>query len=129
MFGNGIYFADAIAKAAAYCHPDPVSKIALMLLCEVALGISQVMTTYSKVGGISNEDYQSVKAVGRFVPIKYRQIDGVNIAYRGGTTSENHLLYNEFIVFDPNQIKMKYLFKIKVERICVKVTNPIRHKK
>lgn len=113
MFGNGIYFADVITKSAGYCHPDRVSGISLMLLSEVALGIPRVVTAYTKVDDIPNEENQSVKALGRFAPTEYRQIDGVNIAYRGASSSEYKLHYNEFIVFDPNQIKMKYLFKIK----------------
>lgn len=38
MFGKGIYFADSVSKSANYCCANKDHPIALILLCEVALG-------------------------------------------------------------------------------------------
>lgn len=115
-FGNGIYFSDMISKAADYCYTDHSNDIGLVLLCEVALGIPKEMKHFSKVADIPNEDHQSVKGLGSFAPCEYRKIDGVNAAYRGKSNESLCLRYNEFIVFDPNQVKIKYLFKMKIHK-------------
>lgn len=38
MFGKGVYFADMVTKSANYCFTSRENNVALMLLCEVALG-------------------------------------------------------------------------------------------
>lgn len=38
MFGKGIYLADVVSKAGAYCHAKPESPEGILILCEVALG-------------------------------------------------------------------------------------------
>ena len=42
MFGKGVYFADMVSKSANYCFTNRDNPMALMLLCEVALGNMQV---------------------------------------------------------------------------------------
>jgi poly [ADP-ribose] polymerase len=67
MFGKGIYFADAVSKSANYCLPKRDS-VALMLLCEVALG-----ETYDKFSAdYSAHDLpphkNSTRGVGKYAP-------------------------------------------------------------
>lgn len=115
MFGKGVYFADAVSKSANYCHTDPINNTGLMLMCEVALGQMQSMFHAQNVMGIPNDTYQSVKANGLLATQDWRSIDGLAAAY-GKLFSQNiqtSLHYNEYIVYDPAQVKLKYLFRMK----------------
>lgn len=116
-FGNGIYFADAVSKSAPYCFGNG-SDVILMLLCEVALGISK-SPTESISAVLPNEENQSIHATGQYVPTKYTEIDGVRIASEielPTHKSSSYSDYNEFIIFDPNQVKIRYLFKMQYKK-------------
>lgn len=117
MFGKGIYFADMVSKSANYCYTDPVNNTGLMLLCEVALGQSRKLTASINVTDIPNPNEQSVKAFGAYFPsINSTNVDGVKFKV-GPVKAQRHipttLYYNEYIVYDPAQVKFKYLFKVK----------------
>lgn len=115
MFGKGIYFADIVSKSANYCFTDRNNNTGLMLLCEVALGNSKPMENAFNIQDIPNALYQSAKGIGYYFPSQYQYIDGLVAPYYGITASINPaaLQYNEFIVYNPNQVKIKYLFKMK----------------
>ena len=92
----------------------------LLLLCEVSLGEANQL-----LGADYNADQlpsgkSSVMGMGQIEPASYKKIDGglklpmgparnTKVKNTGGYT----LNYNEFIVYDTKQIKMKYLAKIK----------------
>ena len=38
MFGKGVYFADMVSKSANYCRTSKKDNVAIMILCDVALG-------------------------------------------------------------------------------------------
>lgn len=42
MFGKGVYFADCVTKSANYCYTNRSDNTGLMLLCEVALGKTNI---------------------------------------------------------------------------------------
>lgn len=102
-----------------------------MILCEVALGVPKIGPAYGQpislmeadvtlpngmplcnqgnVILLPNDDYQSIQASPTGDSISYQEIDGVRIA-----NGNVHIgASNQFVVFDPNQVKIKYLFKMK----------------
>lgn len=84
-------------------------------MCEVALGTSRVMVQAFNVVDIPNAAQQSVHATGLYYPKKYVRIDNVAVASEGFLVNPTQvrLFYNEFIVYRPSQVKIKYLFKMK----------------
>lgn len=87
-----------------------------MLLCEVALGKSQdLFAANSNITGIPNENHQSIRACGALVPIQWMVIDGVPCAQDKviRTAYQTALHYNEYVVYNPAQVRIKYLIKMK----------------
>lgn len=115
MFGKGIYFADMFSKSRAYCRTG-TNEPAYMLLCEVALG-----DLYPSCNALYMEQPQpnshSTWGVGQNSP------DWSKCMYEPGgaqvpesTQKEQSggfsLSYNEFIVYDPAQVRMRYLVEL-----------------
>ncbi|CAK9056563.1 Poly [ADP-ribose] polymerase 1 (PARP-1) (ADP-ribosyltransferase diphtheria toxin-like 1) (ARTD1) (DNA ADP-ribosyltransferase PARP1) (NAD(+) ADP-ribosyltransferase 1) (ADPRT 1) (Poly[ADP-ribose] synthase 1) (Protein poly-ADP-ribosyltransferase PARP1) [Durusdinium trenchii] len=110
MFGKGIYFADVFSKSRAYCA-DGGSQASYMLLCDVSLG-----NMYPRHGGEYMEEPRagtnSTWGVGSNHP------DWENALYEPGgaqvpgpmkSHSGGGLGHSEFIVYDPAQVRMRYL--------------------
>lgn len=115
MFGKGIYFADVVSKSANYCTAGLVGNTGLLLLCDVALGKSKIPPRAADCSHLPNKNEQSVKGCGAIYPTKYSTLDDVKIA-TGELCKANfqtYLNYNEYVVYDINQVKMKYLVKVK----------------
>uniref|UniRef100_A0A1I7U1S0 Poly [ADP-ribose] polymerase n=1 Tax=Caenorhabditis tropicalis TaxID=1561998 RepID=A0A1I7U1S0_9PELO len=124
MFGKGIYFADMFSKSFFYCHANENDE-AYLLLCDVALG---VMTECMKATQLSKYTIPwwsySVKGIGRECPMKdgdYVHPDGyiipkgkVHRQLQGTLNQDYFLLYNEYVVYDVDQIQMKYLVRVKM---------------
>lgn len=114
-FGKGVYFADMVSKSANYCHTDQINNIGLLLLCDVALGKSRHPDYIQRFSDLPNENEQSVHALGATYPSKFSTLDGIKIA-SGGLRKADYptsLKYNEYVVYDIDQVKMKYLVKVK----------------
>lgn len=113
MFGKGMYFADIVSKSANYCSQK--DNTGLLLLCDVALGKSKSVTYAHKYDDIPNENEQSVKAFGATYPTEYATLDGIKVATGGLRRADfpTGLHYNEYVVYDIAQVKMKYLVKVK----------------
>jgi len=118
MFGKGVYFADICTKSANYCCTNRTNNTGVMLLCEVALG-----KTFDLFGAQYMDKPQagtdSTKGVGKNAPDPAETVmlsDGVAVpigkSVATGVTATT-LLYNEFIVYDVAQLKIKYLFLMK----------------
>lgn len=118
MFGKGLYFADVCSKSANYCHHQNTENTGFLLLCEVALGESwdKFEAENVKKKKIPEGKY-SVKGVGKTEVGEYEVLDGYLKCpvgdLRSSGVEETSLLYNEFIVYDVDQVKMKYLVKLK----------------
>jgi len=120
MFGKGVYFADMVSKSANYCFVTPGDNTGLMLLCEVALGdCNEKLYANSNAANLPAGKH-STKGVGRTAPDadEARIIDGdvvvpmgkaKNTGVQGGA-----LLYNEYVVYDVKQIKIRYLVKVNI---------------
>lgn len=119
MFGKGVYFADMSSKSANYCFATPSNPYGLLLLCEVALGTSNFLVDADYNAGTDLPKHtQSVKGLGRVAPQKLnisKLADGTIVPMGPGKESNKSLTlnYNEFIVYDTKQIRLRYLAKIK----------------
>ncbi|KAF1783807.1 Poly(ADP-ribose) polymerase, catalytic domain [Phytophthora cactorum] len=120
MFGKGIYFADSVSKSANYCWTTPQNPKGVLILAEVALGTPYKVqeaedltyATLKKTKGCDSthgvgrmaapeEDYETIEdgvvvPVGEFVP----------------SDGSGSLLYNEFIVYRQEQVKLRYLVNL-----------------
>ncbi|CAD6197649.1 unnamed protein product [Caenorhabditis auriculariae] len=118
MFGKGVYFADMFTKSSFYCRTNPGEE-GYMLLCEVALGTCK--EELHSVGHSANsiKGFGSVKGVGRESPNRlddHAHPDGYVIPLgkaKIDTALNSALLYNEYIVYNTNQIKMRYLVRLR----------------
>lgn len=117
MFGKGVYFADMVTKSANYCHPHLSNDVGLLLLCEVALGEcnEKFFSDYNAANLPAGKS--STMGCGGYGPDpeNYVDLDGVTVPMGpGGDIDVNgSLRYNEYIVYDISQIRMKYLVKVK----------------
>lgn len=112
-FGKGLYFADCIGKSANYCSFSE-QNVGLLLLCEVALGNSKEVTVPQQISQLENGTH-SIKCTGRrYVSGFKKRPDGLLIPdgrlkhYDG-----LHMQYNEFIVYNESQVRIKYLVMVK----------------
>ncbi|KAL2611322.1 hypothetical protein R1flu_023014 [Riccia fluitans] len=118
MFGKGVYFADMVSKSANYCYTNHTENTGLLLLCEVALG---------DMRELHNSDYRadklppgklSTKGVGATAPdpAQFKTLDDGVVVPMGKPKSGSKagsLLYNEYIVYNTAQIRMRYLLVTK----------------
>lgn len=117
MFGKGIYFADVATKAANYCLTN-FNNDGLLLMCEVALGTMRKLYYASNVTDIPNGTEHSVMGWGMYHSSYPTMIDGIPAAARNvhAKYPRTSLFYNEFIVYRPEQVRIKYLFRVKFHR-------------
>ncbi|KAI5074524.1 hypothetical protein GOP47_0010485 [Adiantum capillus-veneris] len=119
MFGKGVYFADMVSKSANYCCTSAHNPIGVLLLCEVALGDMRELQyadynadklpsgklSTKGVGGTEPDSKESkVLPDGLIVPM------GKPVQKNGNTGG---LLYNEYIVYNVEQIRMRYVLQVK----------------
>ncbi|EQB52283.1 hypothetical protein CGLO_08092 [Colletotrichum gloeosporioides Cg-14] len=129
MFGKGIYLADMSSKSANYCNSYSSGGEALLLLCEAELGDPiQKLTNASYNAGDSAKagGMLSTWGQGRTGPSKWIDASAVHPSLKGiqmpdttvtpGDTNVQHagLYYNEFIVYDVAQVRLRYLFRVKM---------------
>jgi len=112
MFGPGIYFANASCKSTAYSDK-------YMLLCEVDLGNTLVMYN-SNNSLIVSKPYDSVTAYGKqsFKNYINTKINDSNAYVPNGklitaTYKTCTLNFDEFIIYDINRVKIKYILEWK----------------
>lgn len=121
MFGKGIYFADMSSKSANYCFANQSNNVGLLLLCEVALGDCNELFDADYEANNLPSGKHSTKGLGRTGPNPKNAItlDGMTVPMGPGVATgaaKNQgysLLYNEFIVYNPSQARMRYLLRIK----------------
>ncbi|GMR59960.1 hypothetical protein PMAYCL1PPCAC_30155, partial [Pristionchus mayeri] len=118
MFGKGIYFADMVSKSANYCHPDYSNQDAFLLLCDVALGAVQEEATATNVNPLK-KGFTAVKGMGYQFPdpsTLFNHPNGYVVPSGKSTKGEKkfYLEYNEFIVYDVSQVRIRYLVRTKM---------------
>ena len=116
MFGKGVYFADMFSKSAQYCHA--YRDHAVMAICEVALGDPIERTSSDFITSLPKGKH-STYAKGERMPDPSGDVtlpDGVVIPQGRETSSSvrsTSLRFNEFIVYDVSQIRLRYLALLK----------------
>ncbi|KAJ1311334.1 hypothetical protein OPQ81_009829 [Rhizoctonia solani] len=126
MFGKGVYFADAFSKSANYCHAGQSKNIGIMLLCEVAVKPYLELNDSDYYADQNSKNNQKIatKGVGMAQPEEWQDcsdalgrddLKGV-IMPKGGLKQLKPpgawLQYNEYIVYSPNQIRVRYLLMV-----------------
>uniref|UniRef100_A0AC35F307 Poly [ADP-ribose] polymerase n=1 Tax=Panagrolaimus sp. PS1159 TaxID=55785 RepID=A0AC35F307_9BILA len=108
-----------VSKSSNYC--GITDDEGYLLLSEVALGQIQEERHSDDQIKKPSKGKSSVKGLGQIVPNKLQhQVtkDGINVPIGEPIVRKNGfrnypLLYNEYIVYDEAQVKMKYLIKAK----------------
>lgn len=110
MFGNGLYFANSSTKSAGYLGTH--RGLGILFLCEVALG-NMYERLYAEHIAQLPPGKHSTKGLGLDQPDTETHvvIDGdvtvpIGRLLRGGNSGR--LQYDEFIVYDVTQIRMRY---------------------
>ena len=121
-FDKGLYFADISTKSAGYCHASVnTSNRGFLLLSEVALGNVLEMPKNDRYAGTTCKaaGKDSVKGLGKTGPNPEGQCelpDGCIVPSGKPCNTgvkDSELLYNEFIVYQKTQMKMRYLLQVK----------------
>jgi poly [ADP-ribose] polymerase len=119
MFGKGIYTADCFSKAAQYCFASEQtrSRRGLLVLCEVALGKSfECQSANHDAEDFLGSEFASTKGCGQSAPSsdEVAVLEGakVPLGKLSPSCKQSSLLYNEYIVYDPSRVRMKYLVEV-----------------
>ncbi|KLO20418.1 PARP-domain-containing protein [Schizopora paradoxa] len=128
MFGKGVYFADMMSKSANYCYANSSNNIGILLLCDVAVKPLYELNnaSYNACAECKNAGKLATKGIGRTQPVDWQdasvaleneELKGVMMP-KGAAQSVNppgaYLQYNEYIVYDTSQIRVKYLLMVKM---------------
>ncbi|XP_056384553.1 poly [ADP-ribose] polymerase 2 isoform X2 [Hyla sarda] len=121
MFGKGIYFADVSSKSANYCFTTRDKNVGIILLSEVALGECNELMEADYDAQKKLKGKNSTKGLGRSIPDPEKKIihDGAVVPLgplidTGLKNKDGYTLnYNEFIVYDSRQVRMKYLLQVR----------------
>ncbi|KAK6941001.1 SAP domain [Dillenia turbinata] len=118
MFGKGVYFADMFSKSANYCYSTRSATSGVLLLCEVALGDMAELLAANYHADQLPEGKLSTKGVGATAPdLSEAEIleDGVVVPLgrpKEQQGTKGSLLYNEYIVYNVDQIRMRYVIQV-----------------
>ncbi|XP_077317278.1 poly [ADP-ribose] polymerase 2 isoform X2 [Lithobates pipiens] len=120
MFGKGIYFADVSSKSANYCFTTRDKNVGILLLSEVALGECNELIGADYDAQKQLKGKHSTKGVGRSIPDPEKSIthEGTLVPLgplidTGLQNTDGYTLnYNEYIVYDSCQVRMKYLLQV-----------------
>ncbi|RPD56226.1 PARP-domain-containing protein [Lentinus tigrinus ALCF2SS1-6] len=129
MFGKGVYFADMMSKSANYCHAYLSDNTGLLLLCEVVAKpfYEQHQANYNADQDCKKAGKKSTKGLGRTQPAEWQdcgdaldhpELRGCHMPKGPGKDVSDpkvYLQYNEYIVYDPSQIRLRYLLMVKMQ--------------
>ena len=117
LFGKGVYLADMLEKSGAYTCYQLSNDTALLLLCETALGKPRELLHHDYDAARLPPTFDSTKGVGtqQPEPTANYMLDKDVIVPNGKVTQnpKGGIGHNEFIVYNVNQVKMRYLVKVK----------------
>ncbi|CAL1697247.1 unnamed protein product [Somion occarium] len=129
MFGKGVYFADMMSKSANYCHSYLSDNTGLLLLCEVAVKpfYEEKNANYNADKDCASAKALCTKGLGRTQPAEWQDagstlehdaLKGCLMPKGPGKDIDDPqvcLQYNEYIVYDASQIRVRYLLMVKME--------------
>ncbi|KIK70344.1 hypothetical protein GYMLUDRAFT_183864 [Collybiopsis luxurians FD-317 M1] len=128
MFGKGVYFADMMSKSAGYTYHHLSGGIGILVLCDVAVKpfYERYDAEYNADQSCKNSGKRATKGIGRSAPKNWKdagkalnneELNGC-LMPDGPCGEENSpqfcLQYNEYIVYQTSQIRVKYLFMIQM---------------
>ncbi|XP_043195197.1 poly [ADP-ribose] polymerase 2-like [Amphibalanus amphitrite] len=120
MFGKGIYFADMASKSANYCCASRSKNEGILLLCEVSLGKPNQLYNANYNADKLPKGKHCTKGMGTVAPptTNYVTLDDGVVVPMGpakDTPDKNKacLMYNEYIVYDVAQVRMRYALRVK----------------
>lgn len=138
MFGQGVYFADMVSKALNYTNyyhhynyygnDDKKKKMdkKYLFLCEVALGnMKEYIRATNPPKNIPGKKFQSVKGLGRQGPDMAKSVYlqngcvipmGPIIEYPTNPNTYHSLNHNEYVVYNTNQVRIKYVVELRDNR-------------
>ncbi|KAJ5833700.1 poly polymerase (Poly synthetase) [Penicillium riverlandense] len=129
MFGEGIYFADMSSKSIGYCDHQGLGNKALLLLCEVEMGPNTIANTsanYKAKEQATANNHISAIGAGKNYLRCWHDAMYVHPSLRGVSMPDVHkgylrrhnpkLLYNEYVVWNPDQVRIRYLVHLTAER-------------
>ncbi|KAJ7596840.1 poly polymerase catalytic domain-containing protein [Mycena floridula] len=127
MFGKGIYFADMMSKSANYCFASMSNNMGVLLLCEVAAKPFHELTDadYHADQGCKAAGKRATLGLGKTAPTKWKDAgkalgndDLLGCQMPDGAVKDidngGWLQYNEYIVYDVSQVRIKYLLMVKM---------------
>jgi poly [ADP-ribose] polymerase len=126
MFGKGVYFADVASKSANYCFATPDQPYGVLALCDVALGtpLVKLEADYDASELALTQGCHSTWGVGQSAPSHEEEVEEQILAPIGKLVPNEDallkaktllpkekptLLYNEFVVYNLAQLRLKYL--------------------
>lgn len=120
MFGKGVYFADRSSKSANYLCTYLSDGKGVISLCEVVLGkVKQLKNADYRADLWAQKGFDSVQGVGTHQPDakKSSELENGCIVPDGPTIDfdKECLMYNEFIVYDIKQIRMRYVMIVECD--------------
>ncbi|XP_052004344.1 protein mono-ADP-ribosyltransferase PARP4-like [Xyrauchen texanus] len=104
--GGGIYFSDSLTTSVKYSKPSVTDGSRLLLVCEVALGQCKDLLKRDTTLTSAPEDYNSVHGVRR-TPKKPSEFED-----------------DEYVVYNTEQIKLKYVVQYTLEEDHLKMFQP-----
>jgi len=128
MFGKGVYFADHMSKSANYCYAYLSQGTGLLLLAEVIAKpfVEMMNAKYDADVQCKTKGMRATKGVGRVQPTEWEdcavslrnpELKGVQMPMGKGKDLSQpgvYLQYNEYIVYDTAQIRLRYLLRVKM---------------
>ncbi|KAG7090733.1 hypothetical protein E1B28_009823 [Marasmius oreades] len=116
-----------MSKSAGYCFPDYSNGIGILLLCEVAVKpfYERHDADYTANESCKRNGKRATKGIGRTQPNKWKdagealgvgELKGCHMpdGKPGTFDISGYLQYNEYIVYDVSQIRVKYLLMVKM---------------
>eukprot|EP01121_Diplochlamys_sp_Union-15-3_P014292 TRINITY_DN4536_c0_g2_i2.p1 TRINITY_DN4536_c0_g2~~TRINITY_DN4536_c0_g2_i2.p1 ORF type:complete len:373 (+),score=57.13 TRINITY_DN4536_c0_g2_i2:122-1120(+) len=122
MFGKGIYFGDRTQKSAQYCFATPESNKGILLLSDVALGESYDLNRPFYVEKLP-ENKTSVRVIAKTLPDPSKdEIWDDKVVVPCGASIDSgepdvFLEDQEYVVYNTNQIKLRYLIVVQFDFI------------
>jgi predicted DNA-binding WGR domain protein len=120
MFGYGIYAANSFSKSFNYTGADKRNPTACLFLGEFALGNTSKRLTsdyYVSKDKLKQLGCHSTHGLGQNTPAGFDIMDDGVIVPNGQIGKSNvqgaGLLYDEFIVYDQNQLNLRFIVKVK----------------
>ncbi|KAI5120236.1 hypothetical protein M0805_000050 [Coniferiporia weirii] len=128
MFGKGVYFADMMSKSYNYCHAHSSGNMGILLLCDVIVKPCYELldSSYNAGEECKAAGKLATKGIGQIQPVDWQDAGSAldNDDLKGclmpqGAAKEVNppgasLMYNEYIVYNTAQIRVKYLLMVRM---------------